>query len=202
MKRIIGMLAFCLALCSTVFAQESKDGKAKKTGVDRPMRVEIGWTPLLGIDTKAAYMFPINDVLRWDVGIDVNAMTASLIDTILAKSFLKEDLIQAGTSTTVGKSTNIISFGSFWFWDFYTSYGLGVGINTNGSAAFLPVDFRIGWQPGARKNRRFAFKLETGLYGTTYSEKITDYYDTSKVLSKKTIFLVSPRTTIGLAVRF
>ena len=52
------------------------------------------------------------------------------------------------------------------------------------------------------KNRRFAFKLEAGLYGTTYSKKITDYHDTSKVLSKKTIFLVSPRTTIGLAVRF
>ena len=69
---------------------------------------------------------------------------------------------------------------------------LGSTPSPSGSAAFLPVDFRIGWQPGARKNRRFAFKLEAGLYGTTYGEKN----------SKKTIFLVSPRTTIGLAVRF
>ncbi|MGP1564811.1 MAG: hypothetical protein ACTTHU_05210 [Treponema sp.] len=199
MKRIIGMLAFCLVLCSTIFAQESKDGKAKKTGVDRPMRVEIGWTPLVGIDTKAAYMFPINDVLRWDVGMDVNMMTASSIDIVEGQRILNELL---GKNATVGQSINIIPFGSFWFWDFYTSYGLGVGINTIGSAAFLPVDFRIGWQPGARKNRRFTFKLEAGLYGMAYSEKITDYYDTSKVLSKKTIFLVSPRTTIGLAVRF
>ena len=51
------------------------------------------------------------------------------------------------------------------------------------------------------KNRRFAFKLEAGLYGTTYGEK-NSTNDGNKVLSKKTIFLVSPRTTIGLAVRF
>ncbi len=89
--------------------------------------------------------------------------------------------------------------------DFFFGGGrteLGSTPSPSGSAAFLPVDFRIGWQPGARKNRRFTFKLEAGLYGTTYSKKITDYYDTSKVLSKKIIFLVSPRTTIGLAVRF
>ncbi len=190
MKRVIGMLGLCLSLCSTIFAQENKGEKAKKTGVNRPLRVEIGWTPLSSIDTKAAYMFPINDVLRWDVGIDVNMMEATLADAEVAKNFLEE--IQPGTSTNAGKSINIIPLGSFWFWDFYTSYGLGVGINTNGSAAFLPVDFRIGWQPGARKNRRFAFKLEAGLYGTTYGEKN----------SKKTIFLVSPRITIGLAVRF
>ena len=190
MKRVIGMLGLCLALCSTIFAQENKGEKAKKTGVNRPLRVEIGWTPLSSIDTKAAYMFPINDVLRWDVGIDVNMMEAALADAEVAKNFLEE--IQPGTSTNAGKSINIIPLGSFWFWDFYTSYGLGVGINTNGSAAFLPVDFRIGWQPGARKNRRFTFKLEAGLYGTIYGEKN----------SKKTIFLVSPRTTIGLAVRF
>ena len=85
--------------------------------------------------------------------------------------------------------------------DFWGRTELGSTPSPSGSATFLPVDFRIGWQPGARKNRRFAFKLEAGLYGTTYGEK-NSTNDGNKVLSKKTIFLVSPRTTIGLAVRF
>ena len=82
-----------------------------------------------------------------------------------------------------------------------------MGINTAGGAAFLPFDARIGWQPGARKNNRFAFKLETVLFGNTYGDNRYEYINGTEGkklddISVKTHFVFSPRLNIGLAVRF
>ncbi len=57
------------------------------------------------------------------------------------------------------------AFASFWFWDFYASYGLGIAVNKEfGPVMLIPTDFRIGWQPNFRKrDRGFLFKMELGL---------------------------------------
>lgn len=168
----------------------------------QPLRFELGYAPLLGVDFRGAYMFPINDVLRWDVGAEANVLIPGPIEMLAHVG-----TIYGGTSTVVGTPVNFLAFGSFWWWDFYVSYGLGLGINTAGGAAFLPFDARIGWQPGARKNNRFAFKLETVLFGSTYGDnryKIINGTNGEKLddISVKTHFIISPRLNIGLAVRF
>ena len=147
-------------------------------------------------------MFPINDVLRWDVGAEANVFIPGPIDVLAHVG-----TIYSGTSTIYGIPFNFLAFGSFWWWDFYVSYGFGLGINTAGGAAFLPFDARIGWQPGARKNNRFAFKLETVLFANTYGDNRYEKINGTRGkkldnISVKTHFVISPRLNIGLAVRF
>lgn len=100
-------------------------------------------------------------------------------------------------------SLNILAVGDFWFWDFYTSYGVGLGINTVGKVAFIPFDLRIGWEPGSRKNNRFAFKLEAGLFGNTYGAKVYEYNNGSKGDYVRTDikYVISPKVNIVAAVR-
>ena len=198
MKKLISVFALCALFCCGLFAQE--DSKSSNYGLERPLRFEVGYAPLLGVDFRGAYMFPINDVLRWDVGAEANVLTPGFIEV----------LAHAGTMEAipvVGIPVNFLAFGSFWWWDFYVSYGFGLGINTAGGAAFLPFDARIGWQPGARKNNRFAFKLEKVLFGNTYGDNRYEYINGKEGkklddISVKTHFIISPRLNIGLAVRF
>lgn len=198
MKKIFLSLALCLAFVTGLFAEEKAE--RKNFGLERPLRFELGYAPLLGVDFRGAYMFPINDVLRWDVGAEANVLAPGFLETLMHVK-----TINADESITVGIPINFLGFGSFWWWDFYVSYGLGLGVNTAGGAAFIPFDARIGWQPGARKNNRFAFKIETVLFGSTYADK--RYYtksDGTKVEteSKKAHYIISPRLNLGLAVRF
>lgn len=198
MKKLISVFALCALFCCGLFAQE--DSKSSNYGLERPLRFEVGYAPLLGVDFRGAYMFPINDVLRWDVGAEANVLTPGFIEV----------LAHTGTMEAIpafGIPVNFLAFGSFWWWDFYVSYGFGLGINTAGGAAFLPFDARIGWQPGARKNNRFAFKLETVLFGSTYGDNRYEDINGKKGkklddISVKTHFIISPRLNIGLAVRF
>ena len=198
MKKLISVFALCALFCCGLFAQE--DSKSSNYGLERPLRFEVGYAPLLGVDFRGAYMFPINDVLRCDVGAEANVFIPGPFD-VLAHTMYGE------ATPFVGIPVNFLAFGSFWWWDFYVSYGFGLGINTAGGAAFLPFDARIGWQPGARKNNRFAFKLETVLFGSTYGENRYENINGKKGkklddISVKTHFIISPRLNIGLAVRF
>ena len=176
MKKLISVFALCALFCTGIFALESPN---------RPIRIEFEYVTYLGLDVKGVYTFRINDVLRWDVGLEVNAIDQALF----------------------GRSQNVLAVGSFCFWDFYASYGLGIGFNDAGGAAFIPLDLRIGWQPGARKNNRFAFKLETVLFGNTYGDNRYEYINGTRGKKRddirvKTHFVSSPRLNIGLAVRF
>ena len=200
MKKLISVFALCALFCSGLFAQE--DSKSSNYGLERPLRFEVGYAPLFGVDFRGAYMFPINDVLRWDVGAEANVFIPGPIDVLAHVG-----TIYVNTSTVYGIPFNFLAFGSFWWWDFYVSYGFGLGINTAGGAAFLPFDARIGWQPGARKNNRFAFKLETVLFANTYGDNRYEYINGTRGkkldnISVKTHFVISPRLNIGLAVRF
>ena len=201
MKKLISVFALCALFCTGLFAQE--DSKSSNYGLERPLRFEVGYAPLLGVDFRGAYMFPINDVLRWDVGAEANVFIPGPFDVLAHAG----TIYTAETRTFCGIPFNFLAFGSFWWWDFYVSYGFGLGINTAGGAAFLPFDARIGWQPGARKNNRFAFKLETVLFGNTYGDNRYEYINGTRGkklddISVKTHFVISPRLNIGLAVRF
>lgn len=199
MKKILCVLALCLAFCGGVFAQNDSASKSSvEYELKRPVRIELGWVPLLGLDVKGAYMFRINDVLRWDVGVDMKFMDPGLIMSLIQSGVI------FGTDTEIGFSFDVLAMADFWFWDFYTSYGLGMGINTVGGAAFIPFDWRIGWEPGSRKNNRVQFKLEMGLFGTTYGAKVYDYYNRSStgLMRTELRYIVTPKLNIGVAVRF
>ena len=201
MKKLISVFALCALFCTGIFAQE--DSKSSNYGLERPLRFEVGYAPLFGVDFRGAYMFPINDVLRCDVGAEANVFIPGPIDVLAHAG----TIYTAETRTICGIPFNFLAFGSLWWWDFYVSYGFGLGINTAGGAAFLPFDARIGWQPGARKNNRFAFKLEKVLFGNTYGDNRYEYINGTEGkklddISVKTHFVFSPRLNIGLAVRF
>ncbi|MCI6186419.1 MAG: hypothetical protein MR739_04495 [Spirochaetia bacterium] len=201
MKKLISVFALCALFCTGIFAQE--DSKSSNYGLERPLRFEVGYAPLFGVDFRGAYMFPINDVLRCDVGAEANVFIPGPFDVLAHAG----TIYTAETRTFCGIPFNFLVFGSLWWWDFYVSYGFGLGINTAGGAAFLPFDARIGWQPGARKNNRFAFKLETVLFGNTYGDNRYEYINGTEGkklddISVKTHFVFSPRLNIGLAVRF
>ena len=186
MKKLICAFAVCLAFCAGLFALESPD---------RPIRVEadlgFGLTNA-ELEARGAYLFRINDTFRWDVGAGV-----SYVD-------------HAFFPNAYGASTNVIGFGSFWFGDWYVTYGTGVGINELGGAAFIPADLRIGWEPGSRENNRCAFKMEFAAMGTTgytgkdVEEVSLDYGETELKLKDDASvrFLIAPTFNLGIAFRF
>ena len=189
MKKLISVFALCALFCTGLFALESPN---------RPIRIEAEYVPLFGVDVKGVYTFRINDVLRWDVGLDVNTINPGLITSLVVGG------VESGTFTQVGRSINVLAVGSFCFWDFYTSYGLGIGFNTAGGAAFIPFDLRIGWEPGFRKDRMWGFKLETGLFGNTYGAKVYKLDGNSKgefLRTDKAKYIISPKIAVGAVFR-
>ena len=107
MKKLISVFALCALFCCGLFAQE--DSKSSNYGLERPLRFEVGYAPLLGVDFRGAYMFPINDVLRWDVGAEANVFIPGPIDVLAHVG-----TIYSGTSTFYGIPFNFLAFGSFW----------------------------------------------------------------------------------------
>lgn len=192
MKKFLCALAVALALCTTVAAEDSDNH-----GLERPIRLELGYTPAFGVDFRGAYMFPINDVLRWDVGLDVNVLYPGPLEQTIYTGGL---IWVAGEYIQFGCPINFLACGSFWWWDFYASYGLGFSVNTIGGGVFLPFDLRIGWEPGALKNNRVAFKLETALFGNSVAIAVCK--DNGEVVDKTpAYYTVSPRINLGVAIR-
>lgn len=158
MKKILCVLVMSLALCGALFAQAAENAASKNWYEN--IRLEAEVPLLLSLDFSAAYEFPINSVLRWDAGLDVNFIMPDLLTSLMA------GLSNLSAETKIGTSTGITAFASFWFWDFYTRYGLGLGFTSVGGSCFVPFDFRLGWEPGSRnRDKGFFFKMETGFYG-------------------------------------
>ncbi|MDD5928612.1 MAG: hypothetical protein PUC37_02300 [Spirochaetales bacterium] len=193
MKKFLCVLVVCLTFGAGLLAAEESDNH----GLERPIRLELGYSPLLGVDFRGAYMFPINDVLRWDVGMDMNVIHPGPLEQTIYTGGL---VWIAGEYLKFGTAINFLAHGSFWWWDFYATYGLGLSVNTLGGVAFIPFDLRIGWEPGALKNNRVAFKLETALFGTSVALGV--YKENGELVDKTpAYYTISPRLNIGVAVR-
>lgn len=197
MKKLLCALFFSLTLVTGLFAEGGLGGFIENNKCERPIRLEADAGLTYGgasFEVKGAYMFRITDNLRWDLGLGVSYNTYAYSDSVPFGSNLNENQFYGGDSF------NTILFGSFWFGDWYTNYGLGVGVSKAGGAAFIPFDWRIGWQPGSRENNRVAFKLEFALMGSSVA-----CYETSGVDNisryKKTVFCIAPRLNLGIAVR-
>lgn len=115
--------------------------------------VGLGISAQFIAEVRGAYRFPINDILAWDAGLGVGYYSVAFL---------------GGRTPFANNPENSFmteAFASFWFWDFYASYGLGIAVNKEfGPVMLIPTDFRIGWQPNFRKrDRGFLFKMELGL---------------------------------------
>ena len=162
MKRLIAALLALSMITCAVFAQETETDEVETVSTETGsnwydnVRVEVD----LGIgvftnrlEVRGAYMFPINDILRWDAGLELSY-------------FMPAISILGALGSTSGQTNgiNLIPFGSFWFWDFYVSYGLGLCISPDYGAFFAPCDLRVGWQKDFRKTEKgFLFKMEVGV---------------------------------------
>ncbi|MBP5443361.1 MAG: hypothetical protein J6Y60_08970 [Treponema sp.] len=149
MKKFIAVFAALVVMSSAVFAQnESSDSNSWMDNFRVEADVGLGLGSIR-IETRAAYRFPINDILAWDAGLDLAFIMPSFLG-----NFTEEP----------SKALMVTPFASFWFWDFYVCYGLGLGVNFSNGFLIGPVDFRIGWQPNFRKrDKGFLFKMELGL---------------------------------------
>ena len=192
MKKIVCVLSACFLLCAGIFAEGESYFETAK--VDRPIRLEaaVGLTyGGVSVEARGAYMFKINDTLRWDAGLAYHYATDSALEW---KANTADNRV-----LNAFDSNDILAFASFWFGDWYATYGFGFGINTVGGASVIPVDLRIGWQPGARNNQRVSFKGEFALMGSTWGIRYIS--NTTGAVINKFNFRVIPLLNLGIAVR-
>ena len=174
MKKLISVFALCALFCSGLFAQETEVKKSGNNWYEN-LRIEAEVPLLFNLDFRGTYEFPINDALKWGAGLDFNILNPDLITALF---------LGIGTGTAAGTSYDITAFATFSFWDFYTSYGIGVGFCSTGGAAFIPFDLRLGWIPGSKsRDKGFFFKMETGFYGGCLGYK---YEDSSQTYNSET----------------
>ena len=114
-------------------------------------------------EVRGAYHFPINDILAWDAGLGVRYYSVAFL---------------GGRNPFANNPENSFmteAFASFWFWDFYVSYGFGFSVNGSDGFFIDIADFRIGWQPNFRKtDNGFIFKMELGLLPCPTGNVVTD----------------------------
>lgn len=174
MKKLISVFALCALFCTGLFADETEVKKSSNNWYEN-LRLEAEVPLLISLDFRGTYEFPINDALKWGAGLDFNIINPDFLTLLFAGPRI------LGSSTTVGTSYDITAFATFSFWDFYTSYGIGVGFCSTGGAAFIPFDLRLGWIPGSKsRDKGFFFKMETGFYGGCLgwkSEYISETYN-------------------------
>ena len=205
MKKLLCVVAVCIAVCGCLFAQEGGESFFEKSKVERPIRVDLtldlaqgnlGGKSTGGIELKGSYMFriPNTKLFRWDVGLGLERQSPSSADRV------EYDFDSNYNYSYGNRSTNIKLYASFWVSNFYACYGLGFGINDVGGAAFIPVDFRLGWMPKSTANTRCQFKMELASVGNTIG--INKYKPNSdEVIEKVVLYSVAPRFNLGLAVR-
>ena len=207
MKKLISVLALLAVLCGGLFADETEDKNSGNNWYDN-LRLEAEVPLLLSLDFRGTYEFPINDVLKWGAGLDFNIITPDFF------TFLLAGLSASGNSTKIGQSYDITAFATFSFWDFYTSYGIGVGFSSTGGATFVPFDWRFGWMPGSKsRDKGFFFKMETGFFGgclgwnseytnQTYNSETDDYEDTTKTEKVAKYYPYFKFISLGVAYKF
>ena len=197
MKKLLCAIAVSFAVFSGLFAEGGLGGFIENNKCERPVRIEadlgLAWGGV-SAEVRGAYMFRITDTFRWDLGLGLSYSSFSPMDTVLSTAQREENEFPGGDSI------NTILFASFWFGDWYTTYGFGFGINTLGGAAFIPADLRIGWQPGSRKNNRCAFKLEFAALGSTVARYRRINNGTSYVVIGNAPS-IAPRLNLGMSVR-
>lgn len=200
MKKIVCVLSACFLLCAGIFAEGESYFETAK--VERPIRLEaaVGLTyGGVSVEARGAYMFKINDTLRWDAGLAYHYASDSALEW--KANTADNRVYNSGDYKRLDNfnSNDILAFASFWFGDWYTTYGFGFGINTVGGASVIPVDLRIGWQPGARNNQRVSFKGEFSLMGSTWGQRYIS--NTTGAVINKFNFRVIPLLNLGIAVR-
>jgi len=149
MKKLICALVALLGLSFASFSQESQNKWYDNFSAGGLFRLGF---PTFGLEIHTNYDFPLTDSLHIGVGLNIN-MAASISLTL------------NGEGGGISGSSTVIN-GSFWFKDFYASYGLGLGPD-----CFIPYDIRIGWLPeNSRKSKGACFNMEVGLIAVgTYS---------------------------------
>lgn len=181
MKKMLCTIAMCVALVSGAFAQEAEASASKKGGFDyHNIKIEAA-VPLvflgIGFDVRGSYQFDINENWWWNAGLDCEFM---------------------GYFT--GEGFDLLGFASIGWKTIYLSYGLGVGFS-NAQAAFIPVDLRLGWQPGfLKKDSGLSFKIEAGLFGSVHSDSISIGSDNATYDDAR--FIAAPGVNIGAAYKF
>ena len=197
MKKLLCALALSLAVFSGLFAEGGLASFIENNKCERPIRIDADFGLAWGggaAEVRGAYMFRITDTFRWDLGLGLSYTNFSVMDTVLSTA-QREENEYAG-----GDSINTILFGSFWFGDWYTTYGFGLGISKLGGAAFIPADLRIGWQPGSRKNKRCAFKLEFAAMGSSVARyRRVNNGNSYEVIGNAPS--IAPRLNLGIAIR-
>lgn len=212
MKKLACVFAlFCVFVGGAIAQGDNPDN------LQRPIRAEVALNimGINGLDVRAAYTFPINDVFRWDLGLDINFLGNGVFDLFDTFTYAGSDTSGESEYIYFGMSFDILAMASFWFWDFYLSYGLGIGINTVGGSAFLPFDIRLGWEPASRKNNLATFKIEAGLFATTLGTEIYKYkyyyetHDTYEYRYGRQVFdrsevkyVLLPGLNVGVVFRF
>ena len=153
MKKIIAVIAAMVVMSCAAFAQSESSGDSWVDNVR--IEVDVGLGLQFILEARGAYRFPINSILAWDVGFEAGYCAPSFLWAV-ANSMNGDNNNELNTFITE-------AFASFWFWDFYMSYGLGFAINKGFGPMMIPTDFRLGWQPNFRqKDRGFLFKMELG----------------------------------------
>ena len=167
MKKLLAVIAALAVTVCGAFAQENEPaGDSWVDHVRIEADVELGLMQF-GLEARGAYRFPINDILAWDAGVEMGwCMPGFLVG--LSNSANNVDNSKLHTFTTE-------AFASFWFWDFYVSYGLGFAVNAGYGPMLIPADVRVGWQPNFRKtDNGFIFKMELGLLPCPTGNVVTD----------------------------
>lgn len=183
MKKIFCTLILGLVIAAGALAQETDAAETSGVSDSGSLRIEAS-VPLtfigIGFDVRCAYEFPISESWSWNLGVETNF-----------------------SAYIMGPNISILGFGSIWWKSVYVSYGLGLGINPgHNSAGFIPLDLRIGWQPGFTRfeKRGLSFKIEAGFYGmwTASSIKISR----KEITGDDIKFLAPVGISIGAAYRF
>ena len=179
MKKLFCVLAALIALSCAAFAQESE--KKWYDDLSAGALFRLGF-PTFGLEVHTNYDIPLTDAMHIGVGLNLN-LCASI------------SVAANGGGGGVDGSSTILN-ASFWFKDFYASYGLGLG-----PACFIPYDVRIGWLPeNSKKDRGACFNMEVGIMAVRIFSLETDSNGNPKKVTTGTMPCIF--TNLGCMYKF
>ena len=153
MKKLFCVLAALLALSCAAFAQESEKKWYDDLSAGALFRLGI---PVFGLEVHTNYDIPLTDSMHIGLGLNFNLCLSIGISV-------------NGEGRSISGSSTILN-ASFWYKDFYASYGLGLG-----PGCFIPYDVRIGWLPeNSKKDKGACFNMEVGLIAVGTYSYVTD----------------------------
>ncbi len=196
MKKLFCIFTILFACFAGLSAKENSESDANY--LKTPLRLEVSYVPAFSADVKVAWSFPINNIFSFDAGINVNCREANMGLIILGLIFDGEKSLEYYQRTF-----NFLADTSFWFYDLYLTYGTGFCCTTAGTFLYVPFDVRLGWEPGARKNKACVPKFEFGYFANTFSFYDDTYDEKGNVIKKwESILLWNLILSIGVSIRF